>query len=498
MIEGFVGGLSIMFSWPSFLFLAIGSLMGLVFGIFPGLQGSIALAMLLPVTFGMDMHQAIPLLIGAWGASEGSATAILFNLPGESENAATLFDGHPMAQQGRAGEALGAAGFSSLCGVFLAITIFTIMLPIMRPIILAFGPPEFCLLALLGLCTIAVISKGNMVKGLFIMCVGMLFAFHGTNPVTGGIRYTFGTLYLWEGIPLLPSLIGLFGLAECIKLLSQKSTIARSNVLVAGGVLKGIKSVITHWKCWGLGASLGTLIGVIPGVGGSVASYLAYSSAVTITGRGEQFGNGNIKGVIAPEASNNAKDGGALMPALMLGIPGSVSTAILITALILHGIYPGRELITKHVDIVFLILQCLAFSNIVSQSFVMFAGKYLARLTIVPPYILVPVISTTCIVGSYVVRQNVYDVALAGFFSLLGFFLDKYNFPKIGILMGLILTPLAERSFHTSLQISEGSYLIFINRPGALILCLLILVALTFPLLLNLYQRMKGNQSTKT
>ena len=489
MIEAFLQGLGLMLSLPTFGFLIVGCLMGVVFGIFPGLQGSIALAMLIPLTFGMEAHQAIALLIGAWGASEGSATAILFNLPGESENAATLFDGHPLAQQGRAGEALGAAGFSSLCGVLLAILVFMVLLPVMRPIVLAFGPPEFCLLAILGLTTIAVISKGNVVKGLFIMCIGMIFAFTGTNPVTGGIRYTFGALYFWEGIPLLPTLIGLFGLAECIKLLSQKTTILRSAVLVEGGVLKGIKSVIKNWKCWGLGASIGTLIGTIPGVGGSVASYLAYSSAVTITGRGEAFGNGNIKGVIAPEASNNAKDGGALMPALMLGIPGSVSTAILITALVLHGIYPGRQLVTSHLEIVFLILLCLAFANVVAQSFVMFAGKYLARLTTVPPHILVPVISTTCIVGSYVVRQNIFDVALACFFCIFGYFLDKYHFPKIGILMGLILTPLAERAFHSSLQISEGSYRIFINRPGSLTLFIIIIVVLVFPVLLSIYKR---------
>jgi putative tricarboxylic transport membrane protein len=491
MIEGFIGGLSIMFSWPTIIFLIIGSIMGLVFGLLPGLQGSLALATLIPVTFGMDMYQAIPLLIGAWGASEGSATAILFNIPGEGENAATMFDGYPLAQQGRAGEALGAAGFSSLCGVLLAILIFIILLPIMRPIVLAFGPPEFCLLAILGLCTIAVISKGNIVKGLFIMCIGMLMALHGTNPITGGIRYTFGTLYLWEGVPLLPTLIGLFGLTECLKLLSQKSTIVRSNVLVEGGVLKGIRAVIKNWKCWGFGACLGTLIGAIPGVGGSVASYLAYSSAVTITGRGEKFGNGNIKGVIAPEASNNAKDGGALMPALILGIPGSVSTAIMITALILHGIYPGRELITNHLELVFLILQCLAFANMVSQNFVMFAGKYLARLTIAPPYMLVPVISTTCLVGAFTIRHNIIDVALAGCFSFVGYFLDKYNFPKIGILMGLILTPLAERSFHSSIQISDGSYGIFVTRPGSLTLIILILFVLLFPLFFNLYKRLK-------
>lgn len=491
MIEGFTGGLSILFSWPTIAFMIIGSILGLVFGLLPGLQGSLALATLIPVTFGMDMNQAVPLLIGAWGASEGSATAILFNIPGESENAATLFDGHPLAQQGRAGEALGAAGFSSLCGVLLAILIFITILPIMRPVVLAFGPPEFCLLAILGLCTIAVISKGSIIKGLFVMSIGMMLSFHGTNPITGGTRYTFGSMYLWEGIPLLPALIGLFGLAECIKLLSQKSTIVRSNILVKGGVLKGIAAVIKNWKCWLLGASIGTLVGAIPGIGGSVSSYLAYSSAVTITGRGEQFGNGNIKGVIAPEAANNAKDGGALMPALILGIPGSVATAILITALILHGIYPGRELITKHIDIVFLILQCLAFSNIVSQSFVMFAGKYLARLTITPPYILVPIISTTCLVGSYTVRQNMIDVGMAGLFCLLGYFLDKYNFPKIGILMGLILTPLAERSFHTSLQIAEGDYSIFITRPGSVILILLILTALFFPVVLKVYKKIK-------
>lgn len=467
MIDAFMGGLSIYFSWPTIGYVIAGCIMGLMFGLIPGLGGSLAMAMLLPVTFGMDMNVAIPLLVSTWGASEGSATAILFNIPGEAENAATLIDGHPLAQQGRAGEACAASGFSSLMGVLLALLIFVSVLPIARGIVMYFGPPEFFVLAMLGLLTIAAISKGNLIKGLVVMCVGIVLAFHGTNPITGGIRYTFGSVYLWEGVPMLTALIGLFGLAECVKLLAEKTAIVKSNILVKGGYLTGIVAVIKNWKTWLMGAVMGSVLGAIPGVGGSVPSWLAYSGAVTITGRGEKFGEGNIKGVIAPEAANNAKDVGHLMPLIMLGIPGSVTSAMLATALILHGIYPGRELITKHLDTCFLILQCLAFSNIFSQSFTMFCSKYYARMTIVSPLLLVPVITTTCLVGAFNVRKNMIDVALTVLFCLLGYFMDRYNVPKIGIVMGIVLTPLAERSFQTALQMSDGDYSIFLTRPAS-------------------------------
>jgi len=494
MVEGFIGGLSILFAWPAIGLFLVGAVMGLAFGLLPGLQGGLALATLIPVTFGMPTNQAIPLLIGAWGASEGSATSILFNMPGEAENAATMLDGYPLAQQGRAGEALGAAGFSSLCGVMISIGIFMIVLPIMRPIVLAFGPPEFCLLAILGLSAIAVISKGSMVKGLFIMCIGMLLSFHGTNPITGGIRYTFGSLYLWEGIDLVPVLIGLFGLTECMNMLSHKSTVTRSTIRVGGGVFKGIRAVIKNWKLNVCCATIGTLCGTVPGVGGTVASWLAYSTGITVFGRGETFGNGNIKGVIAPESANNAKDGASLMPAFILGIPGTVSMAMMITALIIHGIYPGRDLITHHLDLVFLVLQCLALANIFAQSFTMFAGKLMARITLVRPHVVVPIIATTCLMGAFTIRNSLMDVGLAGFFCIFGYLLDKYHFPKIGILMGLILTPMAEESFHSSIQISRGSYSIFVTRPGSLVLITLILCVLFLPFIVGTYRKLKDKR----
>ncbi|MDF1555485.1 MAG: tripartite tricarboxylate transporter permease, partial [Deferrisomatales bacterium] len=369
MLEEALPALMELLIWPGPLFLVLGSTLGLVFGILPGLGGPQVLALLLPVTYGMETSQAIVLLIGAMSAVPfgGSITAILINTPGTGCSAATTFDGFPMARQGRAGVALGAAATASCLGGLFGAAILTVMLPIGKRVVLAFSYPEYFMLALMGLSVIAVVSQGSLWKGLIGACIGLMVATIGYDPVTGSVRFAFGSDHLWDGIGLVPAFIGLFAVGEALDLFLSKRAIAEPAVTARtnGGVLEGIRSVFTHFGVFLRCSVVGTLIGIIPGVGGAVANFLAYGHAVQSCKDPEKFGTGDVRGVIAPEAANNAKDGGALVPTLIFGIPGSIEMAVLLGALVVLGLEPGPRMMIDNPHVVLVLVYTLAAGNII-------------------------------------------------------------------------------------------------------------------------------------
>ena len=356
----------------SLFYLVLGTLIGLIFGVLPGLGGTTALALLIPFSMNMEAGDAIILMAGVMGVAptSGAVTAILLNTPGTAPNAATTLDGYPLAQQGKAGLAIGAAAAASGLGGIIGIIFLIAMVPVTREIVLMFAPTEFFLLAVLGLVTVSLSTGKKFVKSLIVGLFGLIVASVGYHEVTGEERFTFGVDYLWDGFKLVPVMIGFFAVSEMINLWAKRGTVAGAGEMEAINfrqVLEGCMEPIKRWKVLLRGSAIGTGVGALPGVGGTVAAFMAYTIAVTTAKPSERdsFGKGNIVGVIAPESANNAKEGGALVPTLAFGIPGSAEMAVFLSVLILHGMVPGPTIMTESLDIIWILIAAAAASGVI-------------------------------------------------------------------------------------------------------------------------------------
>ncbi len=473
-------GLFLLLNPVSLIYLVLGVLLFLVFGAMPGLGGPVAFAILIPLTYTMDPVSAFALLVGGHSAVMfgGSISAILINTPGTGQNVATCFDGYPLTQQGRAGEALGASAASSAMGSIVGAFVLAGMIPVMRMVVLAFGPPELFLICIFGLTTIAAVSRGSLLKGLVAGVLGLLLSFVGFERITGDLRYTFGTLYLWDGVNLIPVIIGLFAIAEVVHLCATGGSIAKREVSkTAEGVLKGVRAVFKHWFLMIRCSIIGTVIGLIPGAGGAIANVVAYGHAVSTSKHPEKFGTGVIEGVIASESSNDAKDGGALVPTLAFGIPGSESMAILLGAFLIQGLQPGPEMLTKHVDFLFSLVWMIVLGGILGAVIGLSVAHRLTRLTVVPFSLLAPFILVVGLLGSFCARGLLSDVFLTVIFGFLGYGMKKYGYPRGPTVIGLVLGHIVERNFHLSLQLF-GWHFLLRPIPLGLLLGLAALVAL--------------------
>lgn len=493
MLEAILTALSVLFTWPTIVFLLIGTLLGILFGAIPGLGGTIILALLIPITFGMESTHAMVLFGATIGgvAFGGSISAILINVPGTGPNAATLLDGYPMSQQGRAGEALGVSAAASALGALFGLVILVALIPLAREIILAFQPPEFFWLAVFGLTIIAVATKGTLIKGIISGGFGLMIALIGYSNATGEYRYGFGTEFLWDGIDLVVALIGLFAIAEVINMIRKGGTIANTDDIVGSreGVIKGVREVIKRPGLFARSAAIGTIIGMIPGAGGTVANFISYMQAVQTSSEPETFGKGNLEGVLASEAANDAKDGGALLPAVIFGIPGSAVMAVLLGGLVLHGLSPGRELLEANLWMLFLLIFSLLFANLLTSSFGLLFAHQFAKITKVPVKTLTGPILVICLVGAFALRNNFLDVVVALVFGFIGYWMIAFGYSRVAIVLALILGPIAETSFLQSLQISDGSYAIFVTRPISLVLVAVTVISLVLPFLRGWLER---------
>ena len=482
MLESILGAVDLLFTARGVLYLMLGTCVGLIFGAIPGLGGTTAIALLIPLTFGMEPYEAITLMGGVMGsvAFGGSVSAILLNTPGIAPNAATCFDGYPLAQQGKAGTAIGAAATASSLGGLIGVCILVAVIPIAKEIVLLFAPPEFFMLAIMGLSAIALSTGGKFLRGLVAGALGLALAFVGYNDVSGGLRFTMGFEYMWDGIPLVPALTGLFALSEMINL-SIKGGIVAS----AGGaavrisrVQDGIKAVFTHYRVLLRGSAIGAFIGAIPGVGGTVASFLSYASTVQTAKDRDTFGKGNIKGVIAPESANNAKDGGALIPTLAFGIPGSAEMAIFLGVLIQHGLEPGPMLLIEHEGVIFSLILALAAACVLASAIGLSIARQLSMITLVDVHILVPAVVSAALVGVFALHNSIGDVVLAMVFGVIGYLMIRFDYPRITLVIALVLGDLAERSFFQSMIMSDQNPTIFLTRGislGLFVVTLLIL-----------------------
>ncbi len=484
MFESATEALALLFTLKGSLYLCLGVGIGLVFGAIPGLGGTTAIALLIPLTFGMQPAEAITLIGGVMGsvAFGGSISAILLNTPGIAPNAATCFDGFPLAQQGKAGMAIGAAATASSLGGILGVAILVAVIPIAKEIVLLFGPPEFFALAILGLGAIALSTGGKFLRGLIAGGVGLALAFVGLDAVNGGDRFTGGVEYLLDGVRLVPTLTGVFAIAEMINL-----TLKGGRVVSGGGesmkisrVSDGIVAVFKNTPILIRGSAIGAFIGAIPGVGGTVASFLSYASTVQASKNPESFGTGNIQGVIAPESANNAKDGGALIPTLAFGIPGSAEMAIFLGVLILHGLEPGPMMLVEHEGVVFSLIVAVASAAILASVIGLILARWLSLITLVDVHILAPTVVAVALVGVYALHNSMGDVAVAMIFGIIGFLMIRYDYPRITAVIALVLGELAERSYHQSMMIGDNSFSIFYGRPiSAVLLVATVLIILS-------------------
>ncbi|WP_134704180.1 tripartite tricarboxylate transporter permease [Ammoniphilus sp. YIM 78166] len=478
LIEAFVT----LFTGVHFWLMIGGALLGLLVGALPGLGGGMAIALLLPLTYSMDPGMAVVLLITAYGANPlgGSIPAILINTPGSGENASTTLDGYPLAKQGKAGIAIGAVMMSSALGTIIGFIALIFLIPFSREIVLAFSYPEFFMMALFGLTVIVMVTKGNRGKGMIAAGFGLLFSFVGREPVNGSSRFTFHNIHLEDGLAVVAVVIGLMALGEAISLYAKNETVSKNDEnMKVDGILKGFWEAFRHWGVTLRSSIIGIIIGAVPGVGGQVAGFLAYGQAAQFSKHPERFGKGAVEGVIASEASHNAKEAGSFLPTLAFGIPGSSAMAILLGGLILHGISPGPEMMLRNLDVVYLLMVAWMVGGIVTAIAGSIAGKYLVFITKVPSQYIAPAIIFLTIIGVYSLKQSMVDVFVLVFFGMLGFQMKKYGFPRVAMVIGFVLGSLTEISFQQT--VSGMGYLGFFTRPFSLILLILTLVAFFYP-----------------
>lgn len=478
-------------------FIVLGTFVGIWIGALPGLGPVTATAIVLPFTYFMDPLSALLLIASIYSASAyaGSVSSILLNVPGEATSAATAFDGYPMAQQGKARVALGLSLAASLFGALVGVFVLTFASQPILKIALMFSPAEYFALAVLGLVAISASGGGNLYKGLAMCGLGVSISFIGVDGVIGVPRYTFGTLYLQNGISLIAVMIGLFAISEVIGMMLSGGSIAKAGKLT-GSLLEGIKMTLRFPKALGVSTAVGVMIGIIPGVGATTANFLTYNLAQRMSRTPEMFGKGAPEGVIAPEASNNACVCSSLIPALTLGIPGGATSAVLLVALTVHGIRPGTMLFTTQPELIYGFFVGLFFASLLF--FVMGAvlTNSFALMTTIRTDILAPILMVASLVGAYAYQQNPLDVLVAIVFGVVGFFLKRHKFPVAGIVMGLVLGSLAEISFHQSLMMTGGSYEIFYERPIAATLLGISALLIVWPLISHYRPRTKHSATS--
>ncbi|HEX2765766.1 MAG TPA: tripartite tricarboxylate transporter permease [Candidatus Limnocylindria bacterium] len=490
MLDGLGEGLAILLTWEGIAILVGATIVGTLIAILPGIGAVNVMALLIPVTFGMDRDHALMMLVVLMGSAgfAGSITAILVNVPGDSTNASTLVDGYPMSRQGRAGEAIGASAAASALGALFGVLVLIVSLPFVRGVILAFGPAEFFALSVAGVALLATVSTRSVRKGLIAGLLGMAFGLIGINYNLGGLRYTFDIPALYDGIPLTAAVIGLFAIPEMVALLSQGESISRGETVMRGGAWRGVMEVLRRPGTLIRSASIGTALGVIPGVGASVASWVSYFTAVRLSRNPETFGTGNIEGVIAPEAAMDAKEGGSMMPLLALGIPSGLSTAILLSAFTLHGVNPGQRLFESEMPLVWVMLLGLVFANVATSFFGVLFANSLVRLTVLPTIILGPIILVLAFIGGYTSLFSFVGIAYVLFFGAIGIAMEAYGYSRPALLLGLVLLPLAEKNFHLALQINRGSFS-FLTRPITLAVLAAVVLALLAPVIWRFVRR---------
>ncbi|KAA3662049.1 MAG: C4-dicarboxylate ABC transporter permease [Calditrichaeota bacterium] len=472
------------------LIIAAGILMGILVGVMPGLSPAMGVALLVPFSYGMEPLNALILLASVYAAANygGTITAIAINTPGTPSAIVSTFDGYPLTKQGQPGRALGTSVVASTVGgLFGTIILIFFSVPLAKAA-LHFGPAEYFALAVFGLTIISSLSQGNWIKAFIATLIGLLLNTIGMDPFTGYMRFTFDIPELADGFNFIPALIGLFALSE-IFLSMEKSQAVKSTLKKVSGKMPKFKEL------WGLkrnitqSSIIGTLIGVVPGAGATIAAFIAYNEARRMSKTPEQFGKGALEGVSASGAATSGSVGGALVPLLTLGIPGSASTAVLIGALMLHGLTPGPELFKDNATVVYGLFASLFFGYAIMFVVGYMGNQLWMKIISAPKAVLNPIILAIAVIGSYAVGNSMFDVWSCLGFGILGWILRRYDFPTAPVILGLILGFLAETNFRRALLMGDET--IFFTRPISLIMLVLALLSLTYPFIKQKFAKRK-------
>ena len=462
-ISNLLQGFSVAMTLPNIAYMLIGITLGVLIGVLPGLGGANGIAILLPLTFTMNPTSAIIMLSCIyWGALFGGAiTSILFNIPGEPWSVATTFDGYPMAQQGRAAQALTAAFTSSFVGAFFAVALITFLAPVLAKFALKFGPAEYFAVQLLTFCSFIGMSKEPPAKVITSMMLGFALAAVGMDTVTGQLRMTFGFPELLKGFDFLIAVIGLFGIGEILLTMEEglafKGKSARLNPRI---VLQTWKELPRYWLTFLRSTAVGCWMGITPG-GATPASFMSYGIARRMSGNPESFGKGQIEGVLAPETAAHAAGTSALLPMLTLGIPGSPTAAVLLGGLMIWGLQPGPMLFVEHKDFVWGLIASMYLGNLVGLFVVLTTVPFWAAFLRIPFSVIAPVIVVICAIGAYTVHSSMFDVVVMLVFGVVGYLFKKLKYPMAPLVLALVLGDMAEASFRQSMLLSQGSLSIF-------------------------------------
>ena len=501
MVQAFIGGLLQVFSATTFTLMMLGIVIGFAVGILPGLGGPVTLALMLPFIFKMEAVEAFAFLLGmaAVTATTGDITSILFGIPGEAITASTIVDGHPMAKKGEAGRALGAALMSSLLGAVFGAFALALAIPVVRPLVLSIGSPEFFMLAILGVTFLASLSGGSVMKGLTAAAIGLLLATVGLDPISGIERYTFGNLYLWDGLPLVSATLGLFAIPEIIDLAVKGTSIAETSVGKIGGVMEGVKDTFRHWKLVLRCSAIGTYIGIIPGMGGGVSQWVAYAHALQTSPDKERFGKGAVEGVLGPGAANNSNLGGGLVPTIAFGVPGNVTMAILLGAFIIQGLVPGPPMLIPesqggHLTLTFSFVWIIVIANIITVAACFLFLKQLVRITEVRGSLIIPFVLLLVYLGGFATKNAFEDLVVVLLFGAMGWVMVQLDWSRPPLLLGLVLGPLAEDRLFLSMDNYGISWLWF---PSVLVLFAVILAGIFYPVFQTWRERRKNPQAKK-
>ena len=480
-INNLFNGFAVALTLPNIVYMLIGITLGVLIGVLPGLGGANGIAILLPLTFSMNPTSAIIMLSCIyWGALFGGAiTSILFNIPGEPWSVATTFDGYPMAQQGKAAQALTAAFTSSFIGAFFAVALITFLAPVLAKFALNFGPAEYFAVQLLTFCSFVGMSKEPPAKVIVSMMLGFALAAVGMDTVTGQLRMTYGFPVLLKGFDFLIAVIGLFGIGEILLTMEEglafKGKSAKLNPKV---VWETWKTLPRYWLTFLRSTAIGCWMGITPG-GATPASFMSYGIAQRMSNEPETFGKGQIEGVLAPETAAHAAGTSALLPMLTLGIPGSPTAAVLLGGLMIWGLQPGPMLFVEHKDFVWGLIASMYLGNIVGLLVVLTTVPYWAAFLRIPFSVIAPVIVVICAIGAYTVHSAMFDVVMMMVFGVVGYLFKKLKYPMAPMVLALVLGDMAEASFRQSMLLSQGSLSIFWSNGlvgGIFALAMLMLV----------------------
>lgn len=480
MLDNIFIGLNTLMTLENILFMCAGTFFGILVGAIPGLTGTMAVSLLVPLTYAMDPLSGISMLCGIYNGAiyGGSIAAILFKIPGTPAACATIFDGYPMTKQGRGEKALELSVSSSTFGGIFSVFVLLLVAPILAKFALMFGPAEYFWVAVFGMSMLVSLTEGSMVKGLISGMFGLFLSQVGMDPANGVPRFTLDSMYLMGGLELVPVLIGMFALPEVFGLLENPMSKDNYKKDVGGEKVHLFGSFGTYWKTHVRGALIGTVVGIIPAAGGNIASFISYDQAKRASKDPDSFGKGNPEGVIASEVANNAITGGSFVPLLTLGIPGSTTTAAIMGAFLIHGVNLGPQLFNKDPGLVYGLIWALLLTNFVMCAFGFYGSKLFRKALLIPDSILAPLIVVFAVIGSYSINSNMFDVVMLISFGILGYFCNKFHFPLTPIVLGLILGPIMESNLLRALTISRGNAFYLVSSPFSLIIIAITLLSL--------------------